>query len=216
MSTRSLIASLFTGLFAVAASNLAHANVLTCAQRAKAVTANTGQSIHNARSTVTGDVQAATTILKNGGVITGTQTPNTPAHLTVPATPSGAVNLGNYVVSGAVTLPAGNYVASSFNMNGGSTLTVAGAVQIWVTGGMNLTGTANAGGNPTNLEFLVTGNQSVNVNGNTQLTGVIYAPGAPVTLNAAVTGVVAGSTTTLNSGSSVTFAPGADCTASGQ
>ena len=74
------------------------------------------------------------------------------------------------MVSGTVTLPAGNYVASSFNMNGGATLKVSGGIaQIWVTGGLILTGSANAGGDPTNLEFLVTGNQGVNVNSNTDV-----------------------------------------------
>ena len=216
-SNRVLIASFSIALSALASSSVALAGSVTavpCSAKAKAVIANTGQSIHNARSTVQGDVQAATTILKNGGVITGVQTPNTPAHLVVVPPPVGATNLGNFVVSGTVTLPAGNYVASSFNMNGGATLKVSGGVaQIWVTGGLVLTGSANAGGDPTNLEFLVTGNQGVNVNSNTQFTGFIYAPNASVMLNAAVTGSVVGSTTTLNSGSSVTFVPAAVCPA---
>jgi hypothetical protein len=98
-------------------------------------------------------------------------------------------------------------------MNGGSTLKVSGLVQIWVSGGVNLTGTANAGGDPTNLELLLTGNQGVNVNSNTNFTGFIYAPNASVLVGASVTGSVVGSSTTLNSGGRVTFVPAAVCPA---
>src|SRR6185312_11630679 len=116
---------------------------------------------------------------------------NTPAHLAVVPVPTGAKNLGNFLVSGNVTLPAGNYVASSFSMNGGSTLTVTGGVaQIWVTGSVVLAGTANGGG---------------------QFTGFIYAPLGTVVLDGSVTGSVTGATTTLNSGSKVTFVASAKC-----
>ena len=126
--------------------------------------------------------------------------------------PANAKNLGNFVVSGNTTLAAGNYVASSFNMNGGSTLTVTGGVaQIWVTGSIVLSSTANAGGDPTNLEFLVTSNQSVTVNGNSQITAFIYAPAASVTISGTVNGSVVGSTTTLNSGGKVAFVSTATC-----
>ena len=221
MLNRSLIVSLFTALTAFASSGAARAGAVTavpCAAKAKAVIANTGQSVHNSGSTVQGDVQAASTIVKNGtAVITGTQTPNTPAHLAVVPVPAGAKNLGNFVVSGTVTLPAGNYVATSFNMNGGSTLKISGGVaQIWVSGGVNLTGTANAGGDPTNLELLLTGNQGVNVNGNTNFTGFIYAPNASVLIGAIVNGSVVGSSTTLNSGGQVNFVPAAVCPAAGK
>jgi hypothetical protein len=218
MFKRSLFVSLSVTLLAFASSGLAHAGAVTqvpCAAKAKAVIANTGSSMHNSGSTVQGDVQAATSIIKNGNpTITGTQTPNTPAHLAVVPVPAEVVNLGNYVVSGTVTLAAGNYVASSFSMNGGATLKVTGGVaQIWVTGSTALTGTANAGGDPTNLEILVTGTQGVNVNSNTSFTGFIYAPTAPVLVNsnAVVNGSIVGSNTTLNSGGKVVFVPSAVC-----
>lgn len=218
MSKRSLFVSLSVSLLAFASSGLAHAGAVTavpCAAKAKAVIANTGASLHNAGSTVTGDVQAGGAIIKNGNaVITGTQTAKTPAGLAVVPAPAEAVKLGNFVVSGTVTLTAGSYTATSFNMNGGATLKVTGGVaQIWVSGGVNLTGTANAGGDPTNLEILVTGNQGVNINSNTNFTGFIYAPLSNVLVGSAVTGSVVGSSTTLNSGSSVTFVPAAECPA---
>jgi hypothetical protein len=207
------------GAFALAwgASGVGHAagtvTAIPCAAKAKAVIANTGQSIHNANSTVQGDVQAATSILRNSGsVITGTSTPNTPAHLAVVPPPAGAINLGNFVVSGHVTLTAGNYVASSFNMNGGSSLSVTGGiVQVWVTGGLVLLGPANSGGDPTNLEFLVTGTQDAHVNSNTQFFGFIYAPNAPVLIDSVVHGSIVGSTTTINSNGQVIFVAGDEC-----
>ncbi len=217
MSHRSLIVSLFIVTSVFTSSGAARAGAVTavpCAAKAKAVIANTGQSIHNSGSTVQGDVQAGSTILKNGSaVITGAQTPNTPAHLAVVPVPPGATNLGNFVVSGAATLPAGNYVANSFNMNPGATLTVTGGVaQVWVTGaGLSLAGTANAGGDPTNLEFLVTSNQFVNVNTNSQITAFIYAPIAGLVVSGTVTGSVVGSSTTINSGGKVVFVPAATC-----
>jgi len=217
MFKRSLLVSLSAALLAFATSGLAQAGSVTavpCAAKAKAVIANSGQSFHNANSTVQGDVQAGSTIIRNGNaVITGTQTPNTPAHLAVVPVPAGATNLGNFVVSGTMSLAAGNYVATSFNMNPGAVLTVTGGIaQIWVTGAsLTLSGTANAGGDPTNLEFLVTSSQFVNVNSNSQITAFIYAPVAGVVVGGTVTGSVVGSATTINSGGKVVFVPAASC-----
>jgi len=217
MLKRSLIVSLFATLSVFVAAGVAHAGAVTavpCAAKAKAVIANVGQSIHNSGSTVTGDVQAGGTIIKNGtAVITGTQTPNTPAHLAVVPVPAGAKNLGNYVVSGTVTLAAGNYVANSLAMNPGANLIISGGVaQIWVTGAsLTLGGTANAGGDPTNLEFLVTSQQFVNVNSNSNITAFIYAPNAGVIVGGTVNGSVVGSSTTLNSGGAVNFVTAAKC-----
>ena len=213
---RRLLVWLGVGVCALAGAGVARAGSVTaipCFAKTKAVIANTGQSIHNSNSLVQGDVQAATTILRNSGsTITGTSTENTPAHLAVVPAPTGATNLGNFVVTGTVTLTAGNYVATSFNMNGGATLKVTGGVvQIWVSGGLVLLGSVNAGGDPTNLEFLVTGNQDAHVNSNTQVTGFIYAPNARVLVDSVVHGSIVGSSTTINSGGQVIFVPGAQC-----
>jgi hypothetical protein len=217
MSKRPLIVSLFAVLSAFTVSSVAHAGAVTavpCAAKAKAVIANTGESVHNSGTTVTGDVQAGGNIIKNGtAVITGTQTKNTPANLAVVPVPANATNLGNYVVSGTVTLPAGNYRANSFAMNPGSTLIISGGIaQIWVTGAsLTLGGTANAGGDPTNLEFLVTSQQFVNVNTNSNITAFIYAPIAGVVVSGTVNGSVVGSSTTINSGGAVNFVAAARC-----
>jgi hypothetical protein len=217
MFKRSLLVSLSATLLAFVSSGVAHAGSVTavpCAAKAKAVIANSGQSLHNSSSTVQGDVQAGSTIIQNGNaVITGTKTPNTPAHLAVVPVPAGAKNLGNFVVSGTMSLAAGNYVANSFNMNPGANLTITGGVaQIWVTGAsLTLAGTANAGGDPTNLEFLVTSSQFVNINNGSNITAFIYAPIAGLVVGGTVNGSVVGSSTTLNSGASVISVPAAIC-----
>ena len=179
-----------------------------CAAKAKAVIANTSQSFHNAASAVTGDVQAAQQIVHNGGTISGTQTPNTPANLPVVPAPAGATNLGDFSLGSGQTrnLAAGNYVARSFNLNSNSTLTVSGGiVQIWVTGSLSIGGNANNGGVPENLEFLVSSVSGANVNGGAAVSALIYAPTGPVTVGAVVHGSVTGSRTTLNSGGQVVF-----------
>jgi alpha-tubulin suppressor-like RCC1 family protein len=194
----------------------AHAGAVTaipCAAKAKAVIANSGQSTHNSGSLVQGDVQAAQAIVLNGGVITGTRTANSPAGLAVVPVPAGATNLGNLVITGTRNFTAGNYVASSFTMNGGATITVSGGiVQIWVTGALVLTGSANNNGSPQNLEFLVNGTQDAHVNSNTRLFGFIYAPNAAVLVDSVVHGSVVGSKTTINSGGQVLFDAGSTCT----
>jgi hypothetical protein len=217
MLKRSLVLSLFTALTTFAASGVANAGAVTavpCAAKAKAVIANTSQSIHNSGSNVQGNVQAASTIVKNGNaIISGTQTPNTPAGLAVVPVPAGATNLGNYVVTGTVTLAAGNYVANSFNMNQGANLVITGGIaQIWVTGAsLSLAGTANAGGDPTNLEFLVTSQQFVSVNSGSNITAFIYAPRGGVVVDGTVNGSVVGSSTTLNGNGKVNAVPAAVC-----
>ena len=222
------------------APRLAHGTGLTtttavpCAARARAVVANSGQSIHNANSLVDsyassqgpyggtnvgtqGDVQAATNIVVNSGAtIRGTKVPNSPAGFGVISPPADATDLGVFVLNSgqSVTLNAGNYVASNFTMNSSSTLRVSGGVvSIWVSGALILGGAANPQGLPHNLEFLVTEMQDVHVNSGGALAGFIYAPMASVLVDATVFGSVVGRTVTLNSGGRVHFDRDAKCPA---
>src|SRR6478609_2515595 len=83
---------------------------IPCSALANAATANTGRIVSNQGSLVdsyqsvqgpyggtnvgtNGNVQAATTILNNGGVIQGTKTTGTPAGLAIVPVPAGAANL---------------------------------------------------------------------------------------------------------------------------
>jgi uncharacterized linocin/CFP29 family protein len=167
-----------------------------------------------------GAIQAATSIVNNGGVVHGSQTQNSPANLPIVPVPAGAQNLplgssspGSLNIndaSSSITLAPGNYVAANINVNfpGAITISPAGPVAIWVTGSLNLGGNENPNGVPANLTFLVTSAGSVNVNSNGQLFGVIYAPTSGINLNSPVFGAVIGSTVTLNSGSAVHFDQG--------
>jgi hypothetical protein len=199
-------------------ANAAAITAIPCLAKSKAVIANTGQSIHNSASLVNGDVQAAQAIVQQGGVINGTKTPNTPAGLAVVPPPAGATNLGVFLLGSGQTrnLTAGNYVASSFTMNGNSTLTVSGGiVQVWVTGALVLGGRANNNGVPENLEFLVTSAQDVHVNSGAATFALVYAPSAAVFVDSILHGSVVGSRTTLNSGGQVLFDPGSACPTAG-
>jgi hypothetical protein len=197
---------------------------ISCTARAAAIIANTGQIFDNGGTLVDsyqssrgpygganvgsqGNVRAGTTVVHNGGVIHGGQLQHSPAGLKPIPPPPGATNLGNFNVNSGqtATLTRGDYVATNLNLNGTLVIT-GGAVRIWVTGFMNLGGTANLNGIPQNLQFLYTGTNTVSVNsGGRGIFGFIYAPDAPVILNEAIFGAVVGSTVTLNGGSAVHF-----------
>jgi hypothetical protein len=173
-----------------------------------------------------GNVQAATSITKNGGVVRGTLTPNSPPHLAVVPVPVGAINLplgsptpGSLAINDAahsLTLAPGNYVAANVNVNAPGAINVspAGQVNVWVTGSLNLGGTENGNGFPANLQFLVTGTSSVNLNNAGRLFGIIYAPNAPVMINSSVFGSVVGSSVILNSGAAVHYDQSSACSSS--
>ena len=184
------------------------ASGVPCSALGDAIIANTGQLFSDANSIIDGNVQVATTLVQNNGVINGTVTQNRPARLPVIQPPAGATNLGNFNLGSGQSrnLPAGNYVASSFTLDSRATLTVSGGeVHVWITGALTLGGTENASGVPSNLQFLVTGTSDVNINGGGAPTvpALIYAPNARVNVFSRVFGVVVGSTVTVNSGGGV-------------
>ncbi len=169
-------------------------------------------------------VQAATTIVHNGGVIHGTQQQHAPAGFSVIAVPSGATNLplgshspGALTINTAaqsITLAPGNYVAASINVSAPGAINVSppGQVRIWVTGSLNLGGNLNLHGVPRNLAFLVTSTGGVNVNGGGgALYGLVYAPTSTIFVNGAVFGTVIGASVTLNSGGAVHFDQSSAC-----
>ena len=213
---------------------------IPCAARAAAVIANTGSVFSNPGSLVDSyqssrgsygganvgadaKVQAAATLVANGGVIHGPVTQGAPAGLAAVPVPAGAINLplgahtpGSLNINNtaqSVTLAPGTYVAASVNVNfpGAITVSPAGPVLIWVTGSLNLGGNENATGIPDNLQFLVSGTTAVSVNAGGKLAGFIYAPAAVVNLGSTVLGGVVGSSVSLNSGSTVHFDDSSVC-----
>jgi alpha-tubulin suppressor-like RCC1 family protein len=213
---------------------------IPCTARDTAVIANSGRVFSNAGTLVDsfqssagpyggvnvgsqGNVRAGLTIVNNGGVIRGTLTPNSPAGLAPVPVPAGAVNLpldapspGDVNINGAaesLTLSPGNYVARNVNITAGGSINLAfpGPLYIWVTGTLNVGGTENAGGLPSNLQFLVTGTNPVSVNSGGRLFGFIYAPAAAVNVGSTIFGGVTGASVALNSGAQVHFDQSSSC-----
>jgi hypothetical protein len=212
-----------------------------CAARAEAIIANGGGVVFsNSASLVdsyqsslgpygganvgsNGTVQAATSIVMNGGIIHGTKLQNSPAGLTLVPVPSGAraLPLGSTApgslningVSDSITLTPGTYVATNVNVNfpGAISIFPPGLVSIFVTGNLNLGGNENLNGSPANMQFVVTSSGNVNVNSRGTFVGLLYAPTSAVNLSSTVFGSVVGSTVTLNSGSSVHFDASSVC-----
>ena len=168
-------------------------------------------------------VQAATTVVNNGGTIHGTVKQHAPAGLAVVPVPAGAKNLplgarvpGALSINTAaqsITLAPGNYVASSVTVSapGAINISPAGEVRIWVTGTLTLGGNLNSRGVPKNLAFLVTNSGFVNINGGGALYGLVYAPTSALSVNSPVFGTVIGSSVTLNTGSAVHFDQSSVC-----
>src|SRR4051812_40241164 len=157
-----LAISIAGGLFIACFSGHAwSATAIPCSAHTKAVVANSGRIVSSSNSLVdlfqsskgpygganigaNGNVQAATTIVANGGVIRGTQTTGSPAGLSVVPVPAGAKNLplgaatpGSLNINNAaqsITLAPGNYVAQNLNVNfpGAINLSPEGSVSIWV------------------------------------------------------------------------------------
>lgn len=219
---------------------LTAADPVPCAARALAVVGNTSNVVLGSSTLVdsyqsslgayggsnvgsAAIVQAATTIINNGGVVRGTLRPNTPAGLAVVPVAAGARNLpigsatpGSLNINTAgqsITLAPGNYVAANVTVNapGAIRISPAGQVRIWVTGTLNLGGNVNAGGIPKNLAFLVNSSGFVNINRGGAFDGIVYAPTSTVNASGPVFGTIVGRSVTLNSGAAVHFDQSSAC-----
>ncbi len=147
------------------------------------------------------------TAVANGGTITGTLgTEAATWNLPLSTIPAGVSNQGPLSISGNTTrtLTEGTYWFSSISITGNGRLVTTGAVKIYVTGAINISGNGvgTAGNLPTNLLVYGTvdptnaANQttSVAVTGNGNFYGAIYAPAAAITVtgNGAVYGSLTG------------------------
>jgi hypothetical protein len=139
-------------------------------------------------SIIKGDVHAGKTagIVKNGNpTITGsTSNQTSDLSFAMPTTPAGVTNLGNVVVSGTLTLPAGNYYATSFAASG--TLNVTGQVTLYVGGTFSISSGAllNVAGNlPKNFRVRMVSSAPVTLGSNSATYADVYAPGSTVTVN---------------------------------
>ena len=168
-------------------------------------------------------IQAAGTVVNNGGVVAGTETQHSAAGLPQIPVAAGAIPLplgssspGSVNINTAaddITLAPGNYVVSNLNVNtpGAINVSPAGPVTIWVTGNLNLGGKENAGGTPANLTFIVTSAGFVNVNSGGTLNGTLYAPTSTVSVNSTIFGSVAGAAINMNSNGAVHYDSNGAC-----
>jgi Flp pilus assembly protein TadG len=89
----------------------------------------------------------------------------------------------NFSLSGgdSVTLPAGTYYFAKFQLSGGSFVNLGGAVTIYTTDQVDLSGgtVTNTGAIPSNFKLYSTGSQ-INLSGSSVMYAEVYAPGAAI------------------------------------
>jgi len=210
-----------------------------CSARASTIVTNTGKIILNSGTRVDSYdsklgaygapnvgaqavLQAATTVLRNGGIVQGSVIQNAPGGFPTLAPPSNATNLpsgasspGSLNISGpasSVVLSPGNYVVKDLNINAPGRISIVGTgeVRIWVTGNLNLGGSVNSSNIPRDLALIVPTTGWLNFNGG-DFRGLLYAPLRDINLAGKVFGAVVGKSVTLNSGAAVHFDVSSTC-----
>ncbi|MGA3084666.1 MAG: hypothetical protein ABSE95_07705 [Thermodesulfobacteriota bacterium] len=164
----------------------------------------TGQITNN--GTVKCGAQTCTQAMIDGGTCTCTQetNPTLPA-VSVPNGLSGPTNdtACNPIDSNA-TWNAGTYYCSSLTLNSSVTITLNGAVTLYVgTFTIDSSVNLNTAGAAKNLLVLVT--TGLNFNSSGSMNGYLYAPGLTVTINGTLTGGLAAANITMNGGSVFTL-----------
>ena len=101
----------------------------------------------------------------------------------MPTVPGSYNNLGNVNLSGhsSLTLSAGNYYATNFNLSGNSSVRVTGQVTLYVNGNFGIGGNADVNvlnNLPKNFRVRMVSGAGVNLSGNADLYADIYGRGA--------------------------------------
>ena len=175
-------------------------------------------------STVSGDVLVGpggntSTGVVNAGTITGT-TSTEPSTWDLPLSsiPTGVVNQGALTISGNTTrtLTEGTYWFSSLSISGNGRLVTTGAVKIYVTGAISISGNGVGTANNAPPNLLIYGTRdptstnpacvssncstSVAITGNGNFYGAVYAPQASISVsgNGGVYGALTGASVTVN------------------
>lgn len=115
--------------------------------------------------------------------------------------PAGCVNQGSLSLagSGTVTFSSGTYCYSSIQISGSVRVNYTGPATVYVTGGVQLAGSAqisSSGNTPGNLKLMVQGRSDTLIAGSSRLFGVLYAPRSGVQI--AGSSQIYGSVTGLN------------------
>ncbi len=104
-----------------------------------------------------------------------------------------------------LTLPAGTYYFAKLTLGGGSYITVNGAVVIYTTGDVDISGgsVANTTSIPSNFQLYSSTTGKVTISGSSQMYAEVYAPQADITRSggsSAFFGSMVGKTLTLSGG----------------
>jgi hypothetical protein len=142
--------------------------------------------------------------------------PGTPSKVTTdlayaPVTlPGSYTTMGNFHGSGngSLNLTSGNYYFTDLTTSGNFTLNIAGQVNIYVNGNVDITGNAIVQGNkPANLKINVMNGGAVKLAGNGALYTDLYAPTSDVSLhgNGGLFGRILGKTVTSTGNGNIHF-----------
>lgn len=131
-----------------------------------------------------GGSTAANIGTSGNAVITGTKSVSTSTKNYQPETTT-LPSSGALVISGnsTVTLAAGTYNYSSISVSGNGKLKTTGAVTLYVSGNVSISGNGvtTASNKPSNFLLYSTGTGSVSFSGNASFYGAVYAPKSAVT-----------------------------------
>jgi Flp pilus assembly protein TadG len=103
-----------------------------------------------------------------------------------PSLPSSYTSMGNLNGggNGSLSLNSGNYYFTSFNTSGNFTLLINGQVNVYVNGGVNLSGNHQTHNSlPGNFRIHVLSSGSVSIHGNANLYADVYAPNSAISIS---------------------------------
>jgi hypothetical protein len=189
--------------------------VLPCPCQGRAVLANSGNAMLDSASRVDGDVQAGGSItLQPNSTLKGGLLAKDPGGRVPVAVPADAVERGTILVGAGqtLTLPAGDYHASSLTVQLGGTLIAQGPVRLWVDGAIVLGGLVRpSSGQSNDLWILSGGSQDFHINSQAQVIAVIDVPLASALVDAPLLGCLTAKDATINSNGHVTQDSGLSC-----
>jgi hypothetical protein len=189
--------------------------VLPCPCAGRAVLANSGNAMLDAAGRVDGDIQAAGSItLQPNSTLNGGMLPKDPGERVPVPVPADAAEEGIILVGAGQTLslPAGDYHASSLTVQLGGTLIAQGPVRLWVDGAIVLGGLVKpASGASMDLWILSGGSQDFHINSQAQVVAVIDVPLASALVDAPLLGCLTSKDATINSNGHVTKDTGLSC-----
>ena len=166
-----------------------------------------GKSVsHSGNASVSGSMAALTSTLSYAAASAGSYaTVNDNGTI-----PSQFKNNGDFGMSGnnTLNLSAGNYYFDDFSLAGNATLNITGAVTLYVTGNVSLSGNMSISQNlPSNFKIRNVSTGSITISGNGSLYADVYSPQGSVSLsgNGDFYGALVGKTLTISGNGGVHY-----------